>query len=255
MNIKQKLDLGGKIAIVTGASKGIGKEIARSLGQLGAWVVVSSRSQESVGKVADEFTTQGIKVMAQVAHVGDFDQINNLVKRTVQKWGGVDIVVNNAAINPIFGPVIETDESVFDKMMAVNVKGPLELCKLAAPIMRERGGGSIINISSVEGLTPSKGLGIYSMTKTALISLSKSLAKELAVDGIRVNVICPGIVETKLSEALTGNDKMLNNLLASQAIQRVAQPHEMGGLAVFLASEASSYCTGGVYTADGGYTA
>lgn len=254
MNIKQKLDLGGKIAVVTGASRGIGKEIARSLGQLGAWVVLSSRSQESVQGVVDEFTSQGIKAMAQAAHMGDFDQIGNLVSRTVEQWEGIDIIVNNAAINPVFGPLIETEESVFDKMLKVNVKGPLELCRLAVPIMKKRGGGSIINISSVEGLTPSSGLGIYSLTKAALISLSKSLAKELAVDGIRVNAICPGIVETKFSQALTSNDEILTGLLASQAIQRVAQPEEMGGLAAFLASDASSYCTGAVFTADGGYT-
>jgi len=254
MNIKQKLDLAGKIAIVTGASKGIGKEIARSLGQLGALVVVSSRSKESVEQVVKEFAEEGITARAQPAHMGNMDQIRNLVKVTVETWGGVDIIVNNAAINPVFGPFIEADDLAFDKIMAVNVKGPLELSKLVAPIMKKRGGGSIINISSVEGLKPTSGLGLYSMTKAALISLSKTLAKELAAEGIRVNVICPGIVETKFSQALTSNDKILKGLLAAQAIQRVAQPEEMGGLAAFLASDASSYCTGGIFTADGGYT-
>jgi len=140
-------------------------------------------------------------------------------------------------------------------MMMVNVKGPLALCKLVFPLMKNRGGGSIINISSVEGLTPSQGLGIYSMTKSALIAISKGLAKELAQYGIRVNAICPGIVETKFSQALTQDEVMLKRLLSTQAIKRVATPEEMAGLAVFLASEASSYCTGGVYTADGGYMA
>ncbi len=254
MNIKEKLDLAGTIVIVTGASKGIGKEIARSLGELGASIVVSSRNQESVDQAAEELKSEGIKVIAQAAHMGDFRQIQNLVDRTLQEFQALDVIVNNAAINPVYGQILEITESIFDKMMAVNVKGPLELCRLAAPIMKKRGGGSIINISSIEGLTPSPGLGIYAMTKSALIAISKSLAKELAPDGIRVNAICPGIVDTKFSQTLIQNPEILKKLLATQAIQRVAQPEEMAGLAVFLASKASSYCTGAVFTADGGYT-
>jgi NAD(P)-dependent dehydrogenase (short-subunit alcohol dehydrogenase family) len=138
--------------------------------------------------------------------------------------------------------------------MEVNVKGPLELCRLAYPIMKQRGGGSVINISSIEGITPGTGLGLYSISKSALIALTKVLAKEWGADKIRANVICPGLVKTKFSQALTGNEKILKYVLAKQALPQLAEPDDIAGLALFLASDAASFCTGSVYTADGGYT-
>jgi NAD(P)-dependent dehydrogenase (short-subunit alcohol dehydrogenase family) len=254
MPISNKFRLDNKVAIITGASKGIGKAIATALGQQGAKIVIVSRKQEAVDETAKEFIAAGIEAIGIAAHMGDMGQIKNLLEKTVNHFGGIDIIVNNAATNPSFGPITATDNTVFDKIMDVNVKGPLELCKLAYPIMKTRGGGSIINISSIEGITPGIGLGLYSVSKAALIALTKVLAKEWGTDKIRANVICPGLVKTKFSEALTGNEKILKHVLAIQALTQLAEPEDIAGLALFLASEASSFCTGAVYTADGGYT-
>ncbi|MFP4090723.1 MAG: glucose 1-dehydrogenase [Cyclobacteriaceae bacterium] len=254
MNIQDRFRLDGKVAIVTGASKGIGKAIALALGQQGAKVVVSSRKQEAVDEVAAEFKKEGIDALAVACHMGDMLQVQTLLGQTQKAFGGVDIIVNNAATNPVFGPVVSTDSAVFDKIMDVNVKGPLELAKLAYPIMKERGGGSVINISSIEGITPGQGLGLYSISKSAMIAMSKVLAREWGSDHIRVNTICPGLVKTKFSEALTSNEKILKMVLAKQALPQVAEPEDIAGLTLFLASEASTFCTGAVYTADGGYT-
>jgi NAD(P)-dependent dehydrogenase (short-subunit alcohol dehydrogenase family) len=254
MTISNKLRLDNKVAIITGASKGIGKAIARALGQQGAKIVIASRKQEAVDETAKEFLTEGIEVIGIAAHMGDMRQIKTLVEQTVKHFGGIDIIVNNAATNPGYGPIAETENTVFDKIMEVNVKGPLELCKLAYPIMKQRGGGSVINISSIEGITPGTGLGLYSVSKAALIALTKVLAKEWGFDKIRANVICPGLVKTKFSEALTGNEKILKHVLDKQALPQLAEPEDIAGLALFLASDAASFCTGAVYTADGGYT-
>lgn len=254
MLISNRLRLDHKVAIITGASKGIGKAIARALGQQGARIVIASRKQESVDEIAKEFLSEGIEAIGIAAHMGDMGQVSHLVEQTVKHFGGIDIIVNNAATNPSFGPISETDNIVFDKIMDVNVKGPLELCKQAYPIMKERGGGSVINISSIEGLTPGAGLGLYSVSKASLIALTKVLAKEWGIDKIRANVICPGLVKTKFSEALTANEKILKHVLAKQALPQLAGPEDIAGLALFLASDAASFCTGAVFTADGGYT-
>jgi dehydrogenase/reductase SDR family member 4 len=254
MTISNKLRLDHKVAIITGASKGIGKAIARALGQQGAKIIIASRKQEAVDETAKEFLAEGIDAIGIAAHMGDMLQIKNLVEQTVKHFGGIDIIVNNAATNPSFGPIAETGNTVFDKIMEVNVKGPLELCKLVYPIMKQRGGGSIINISSIEGITPGAGLGLYSVSKAALIALTKVLAKEWGTGKIRANVICPGLVRTKFSEALTANEKILQQVLAKQALPQLAEPEDIAGLALFLASDAASFCTGAVYAADGGYT-
>jgi dehydrogenase/reductase SDR family member 4 len=254
MQISTSFRLDNKVAIITGASKGIGKAIALALGQQGAKVIIVSRKQDVVDETASEFRKEGIEATGIAAHLGDMLQIKTLVEKTISIYGGIDIIVNNAAINPVFGPILQTETPVFDKIMEVNVKGPLELCKLAYHSMKARGGGSIINISSIEGLTPGLGLGLYSISKATLIATTKVLAKEWGSDKIRANVICPGLIQTKFSEALTGNEKILKMVLAKQALPQLATPEDIAGLALFLAAEASSFCTGAVYTADGGYT-
>ncbi|MGL6268147.1 MAG: glucose 1-dehydrogenase [Chitinophagaceae bacterium] len=254
MQISSSFRLDKKIAIITGASKGIGKAIAMALGQQGAKVIIASRKQDSVDEIAAEFRKEGIDATGIAAHMGDMLQVKTLVEKTIGTYGGIDIIVNNAAINPVFGPILQTDAMVFDKIMEVNVKGPLELCKFAYPSMKARGGGSIINISSIEGITPGLGLGLYSISKATLIAATKVLAKEWGADNIRANVICPGLIQTKFSEALTGNEKILKMVLAKQALPQLANPEDIAGLALFLASDASAFCTGAVYTADGGYT-
>lgn len=254
MTIQNQFRLNDKVAIITGASKGIGKAIAMALGQQGAKIVVASRKQDAVDETARALITEGIDAIGIAAHMGDDAQIKNLVAQTVKIFGGIDIIVNNAAINPSFGPIADTDSDLFDKIMQVNVKGPLAFCKLCYPVMKQRGGGSIINISSIEGLSPGLGLGLYSISKATLIAMTKVLAKEWGADHIRANVICPGLIKTKFSDALTGNEKILKQVLAKQALPQLAEPEDIAGLALFLASNASSFCTGAIYTADGGYT-
>ncbi len=254
MNIDEQFSLAGKVAIVTGASKGIGESIAEALGRAGAQVVVSSRKAEAVAEVAERFKSQGIDALGIAANTGQQEALAALVDATVAHYGGVDIVVNNAAANPVFGPVENTESWAFDKIMEVNLKGPFELAKLALPHLRKRGGGSVINISSIGGLSPEPQLGIYSVSKAALISLTQVMAREWAPYGVRANVICPGIIQTKFSEALWNNDAILKHMLRQIPMGRIGQPEEVAGLALFLASPAGGYCTGGVFVADGGYT-
>ena len=253
MQIKDKFNLQDKVAIITGASKGIGKSIARGLAEYGAKVVVSSRKQEAVDTVANELKTDGFEATGIACHVGDVAQLENLVEKTKSIYGGVDILINNAATNPVYAPLALMEEPVFDKIMNINVKACHILANLCFPIMKSQGGGSIINIASVEGMKPSVGLGLYSVSKAALIMLTQSQAKEWGVDGIRSNAICPGLIQTKFSSALWQNEAILKTVEKHLPSRRMAQPDEMAGLALFLASDASSYCTGGVYTADGGH--
>lgn len=252
-DIKSKFDLTGKVAIVTGSSKGIGKSIARGLAENGAKVVVSSRKQEAVDAVADEFNANGLEAVGIQCHIGATDQRQDLIYKTMDRFGRIDILVNNAAINPYYGPLEGSDEQVFDKIMEVNVKAPWLLSNLALPHMKEAGGGSIINISSVEGLRPGFGLGLYSATKSALIMLTKNQAKEWGRYGVRANVLCPGLIKTKFSEGLWSDEKLVSGFTKAIPLNRIAVPDEMAGMVMLLASDAGSYMTGGVYVADGGY--
>jgi len=250
--IKSKFDLSGKVAIITGSSKGIGKAIAQGLAENGAKVVISSRKQEAVDKVAREFREAGLEAVGYQCHIGDPEQRKSLIAKTIEHYGRIDILVNNAAINPYYGPLEDSEEAVFDKIMSVNVKAPWILSNLALPHMKENG-GSIINISSVEGLTPGFGLGLYSATKAALIMLTKNQAKEWGRYGVRANVLCPGLIKTKFSEGLWTNDKLVAGFTKAIPLGRIATPEEMAGVVMLLASDAGSYMTGGVYVADGGY--
>lgn len=247
-------DLQGKVAVITGASKGIGESMARLMAAAGAKVVVSSRKQESVDILAAAIKAKGGEAMGVAANVGNLDQVRTLVEKTMDIYGGIDILVNNAASNPVFGPVTECDTAAFDKIMDVNVKAPFELGKLVYPVMKSRGGGSVINISSIGGLSPEPHLGVYSVSKAALIMLTKVMAKEWGKDNIRVNAICPGLIQTKFSQALWQNEEILKRFLNITPLNRVGQPDEIGALALFLASDFSAYCTGTVFTADGGLT-
>ncbi len=251
--ITSKFDLNGKVAIVTGSSKGIGKSIARGLAEAGAQVVISSRKQEAVDEVVREFTGAGLKAIGIQCHIGDAGERESLISKTAEAFGSIDILVNNAAINPYYGPLEGSEESVFDKIMDVNVKAPWMLSNLALPLMKKGGGGSIINISSVEGLRPGFGLGLYSATKAALITLTQNQAKEWGRYGVRANVICPGLIKTKFSEGLWSDEALVTRLTKQLPLGRIAQPDEMAGLVMLLASDAGSYMTGGVYVADGGY--
>lgn len=253
--IQPLFQLDGKVALITGASKGIGEAMARGLAEFGASVVLSSRNQESVDEVAAAFSADGLEATGIAANVGKLEDIDKLVEQCIATYGGLDIVINNAAANPVFGPVQDTDEGAFDKIMDINLKGPFELCKKAYPVMKQRGGGSIIHISSIGGLKPEPGIGIYSVSKAAIINLTKTMAQEWGADNIRVNAICPGLIKTKFSEALWRNDKILDRFLQHIPLGRAGTPDDVAGLAVFLASDAAAYCSGGVYLVDGGYLA
>jgi len=252
---RSMFDLDGKVALVTGASKGIGEAMARGLAAFGAKVVLSSRKQEAVDAVAAAFRTDGFEATGIAANVGSIDEIQALVDNTVEAYGGLDIVINNAAANPVYGPVQNTDERAFDKIIDVNLKGPFELCKRVYPILQRRGGGSIIHISSIGGLKPEPGIGIYSVSKAAIINLTRAMAQDWGGDNIRVNAICPGLIKTKFSEALWRDQDTHDHFIGNLPMGRIGEPDDLAGLAVYLASDASAYCTGGVYMVDGGYAA
>lgn len=252
---KSRFQLCGKVALVTGASKGIGEAMARGLAEFGARVVISSRKQEAVDAVANAFRADGLEAIAIAANMGNLDDVQTLVDHTVEVYGGIDIIINNAAANPVYGPVQNTDERAFDKIIDVNLKGPFELCKRAYPIMQQRGGGSIIHISSIGGLKPETGIGIYSVSKAAIINLTKAMAQDWGADNIRVNAICPGLIKTRFSEALWSDQDTHDHFIGHLPLGRIGEPEDLAGLAVYLASDASAYCTGGVYMVDGGYAA
>ena len=253
MTIKEQFNLEGKVAIITGSSKGIGKAIAKGLAENGAQVVISSRSQEACDSVVAEFKKKGLSAIGIVCHVGKDDQRKQLVSKTIAAFGRIDILVNNAATNPVYSPIEEIDPVIFDKIMEINVKAPWALSNLVLPHLQANKNGSIINIASVEALTPGYGLGVYSTSKAAILMLTKNQAKEWGTYGIKVNAICPGLIKTKFSAALWQNEKMLHKLEKSIPSGRMGKPEEMVGLACLLASNAGNYMTGGVYTADGGY--
>lgn len=247
-------NLNGKTALITGASKGIGEAIARYMARGGANVIINSRKQEDLDTVVQSIKEFGGNIIAIAGNVSIPEDIKNLVDDAIQAFGGIDILVNNAAANPYYGPVVGCDAQAFDKTIAVNVKAPFEISKLVYPSMKSRGGGSIINISSVEGISPHEGMGIYSVSKAALNMLTRSCAKEWGIDNIRVNSICPGLIKTKFSQALWSNEDWTNKFVRQLPIQRVGTVEEIASLAYFLASDSSSYITGSIYTADGGWT-
>ncbi len=253
MQIKPKFDLTGKVAIVTGASKGIGASMAQGLAEFGAQVVISSRKQDAVDDMAQELESRGLKVTAFACHVGKTDQCENLIKTIGEQFGRIDVLINNAAVNPYFGPISDMDLGAYQKTLDVNVQSCLSLSNLVYPWMKKNGGGSIIHISSIEAFHPGKGMSAYSISKAALNMLTQSQAKEWGRDGIRVNAIAPGLIKTKFSQALWQNEKLMQHIKNNVPAGRAAHPDEMAGLAVFLASDAASYCTGAVYVADGGF--
>jgi NAD(P)-dependent dehydrogenase (short-subunit alcohol dehydrogenase family) len=247
-------DLSGKVAIVTGASRGIGQSIAEHFAQAGAKVVLASRKQDSLDEVAANIKASGGEAMAVAAHTGEKATLKALVDKTIDTWGKVDILVNNAATNPHFGPVLDAEDSMWQKTLEVNLMGNVWLCQQVVPQMRENGGGSIINVASIAGIRPGMLQGIYSMTKAAVISLTQTLAMELGADGIRVNAIAPGLVQTRFARALWENDSLMNQVIPRTPLGRIGQPEEIAAIALWLASDLSSFATGETFVVDGGLT-
>jgi dehydrogenase/reductase SDR family member 4 len=243
-----------KVAIVTGASRGIGKSIAETFAREGAAVVICGRKQDTLEAVAAEFQSLPGKIVARATHVGRLEDLTRLVDETNQQFGRIDIVVNNAGTNIAQGPAVEMDDTQFDKMVEVNLKSAFRLTRLVAPGMAERGWGSIINIASIAGLRPQYHGMLYSMTKAALIMMTQSFAVELGSKGVRVNAIAPGLIQTHLSEYYWKDEDRWSQMQKSQPIKHLGQPNEIASIALLLASDASSYLTGQTIVVDGGRT-
>ena len=248
-----RFDLTNQVAIVTGASRGIGEAIATAFAAAGARLVLASRKTEGLEAVAGQIRAAGGEAIAVACHTGRAADVDALVAKARETFGGVDVLVNNAATSPHFGPLLDASESQWDKTFEVNVKGYVHAIRACVPLMRERGGGRIINMASVAGRVPHTGLGVYGVTKAAVIMLTRTLAAELAPD-VRVNAIAPGLIETRFSEALRAEPAMKEKALASIPQHRIGQPDEIAGAALYLASDASRFVTGTVMVIDGGQT-
>jgi NAD(P)-dependent dehydrogenase (short-subunit alcohol dehydrogenase family) len=253
MSVENLFSLKDKVALVTGASRGIGEGIAKLLASAGAHVIVSSRKIDGCQRVADEIITAGGSAEALACHIGEMDQIENCFKQIEDKHGKLDILVNNAAANPYFGHVLDTDLNAFQKTCDVNIRGYFFMSATAGKLMKKSGGGNIINVASVNGVIPGDFQGIYSITKSAVIAMTKTFAKECASVGIRVNALLPGLTDTKFASALTSNDAILKQAMLHIPMKRAAMPEEMAGTVLYLASDASSYTTGTCINVDGGY--
>ena len=249
----ESFSLSGKVALVTGGSRGIGKAIAIGLAKFGADVAVTSRKLPDLEGVAEEIKRLGRRSMARATHVGRMDEINNLVPQIKDKLGRIDILVNNAATNPTMDQAMDIEERAWDSIMNLNLKGLFFLSQAVARLMKEQGAGIIINVASVAGITPNI-LPVYSISKAGVIMATKVMAQQWAQYNIRVNAIAPGLTKTRFSEALWSNPAVLQGITEKTPLQRVAEPDEMVGAAIFLASDASSYVTGHVLVVDGGRT-
>lgn len=248
-------DLTGKVAIVTGSSRGIGLAIARQYAEHGAKVVISSRKQDSLDSLAAEMREQGHDVRAIAAHNGDKAALRALVAQTVAAYGTVDILVNNAATNPHFGSLLEAEDSLWQKTLEVNLMGNVWLTQAFVAVLREQQkGGKVINIASINGLRPGTYQGIYSITKAAVINLTQTLAMELAAEDIQVNAIAPGLIKTRFAQAIWADETMNEAITGRTPVQRIGEPDEIAGIAHYLASAASSFATGQVFVVDGGIT-
>ena len=243
--------LTGKIALITGASRGIGEATAIALAEYGAHCIVVSRRIESLEAVVNKIVETGGKAEAYACHMGYTDQIAELFDKISAKHGRLDILVNNAATNPYFGPMIDAQEPAWDKTFEVNLKGPFFMIKHAAQLMKAGGGGAVVNVSSINAVTPMPYQGIYAITKAGLVSMTKSYAKELVGDNIRVNALLPGLTATKLAGVLAEDE----GVLAMIPMKRAAQPTEMAAAVLYMVSDASSYTTGTSIICDGGITA
>jgi len=248
-------DLTGKVALITGASRGIGQAIAEAYAAAGARVVLASRKQAAVDEVAALIRERGGEALAVATHTGEAAAVRALVEQAAAEYGGIDILVNNAATNPHFGPFLTAEESHWDKILDVNVKGYFRVAQACIPVMRARGGGKIINLASVAGLEPQPMMGVYCVSKAAVLMMTQVLAAEVAADNIQVNAIAPGFIKTKFSQVLWSTPDIHDRLVRAVPQRRMAEPEELTGIALYLASPASSFTTGATFVIDGGQLA
>ncbi|NOY43251.1 MAG: SDR family oxidoreductase [Planctomycetes bacterium] len=248
--MKQRFSLEGRNAIITGSTRGIGLAIARGFLEAGATVTLCGRKQEGIDDALSQLKDHADKVLGKTAHVGQRDSLEELLAAAQERFGPVQVLVNNAGTSPYFGPIVDSPDTAWDKTMDVNLKGPYLLSKMVAKQMSE--GGSIVNIASIAGLTALENQGIYSVSKAALIMLTKVMARELGRQGVRVNAICPGLIKTKLSEAIWSDPKVEKRVTSSKALGRIGETDELTGAAIYFASEASSFTTGASLQVDGG---
>lgn len=245
-------DLSGRVALVTGASRGIGSAIAEILAEHGASVVLSSRKQADLDAEAERINARfPEKATAIAAHSGRPDELETLVQAVMERFSRIDILVNNAATNPYMGPVIGAELAAWDKTFEVNLRGVFVLTKLVYEASMDAHGGAIVNVASIGGLRPGIGLGVYNVTKAGVIMLTRQLARELS-GKVRVNAVAPGVIKTRFAEALWGNEAILDRILASNPMGRVGVPEEVAAAVLFLASDAASYVNGEVLVIDGG---
>lgn len=246
-----RFSLDGRVALITGGSRGIGRAIALAFADAGANVAVSSRKLADLEKVAAEITARGRKGLAVASHIARIEESKSLVDKVKAEFGRIDILVNNAGTNPYMGPLMDAEEWAWDVTMNVNLKGPFLLSQLAARVMKEQGGGNIINIASILGIKPG-GLPIYSVTKAGLIMLTRCMAMEWGRHNIRVNAIAPGVIKTRLSEVAWKEADGSEREVQGVALGRFGVPEDIAGAALYLASDASSYVTGETIVIDGG---
>ncbi len=251
---KSLFDLTGKVAMITGSTKGIGKSLAEEMARAGAKVVVSSRKAEACEAVKKEFEAQGFQVLAQPCNVSRKEELQALVDLTLKTWGRIDIVVANAAANPYYGPLTEIPDEAFDKVMLNNVKSVLWLAAMTLPGMAERGGGSFISVGSIGGILANTVIGAYGISKAADHHLVRNLAAEWGPKNVRVNAIAPGLVKTDFARALWEDATRRAQREAATPLRRLGEPRDIGGIGVFLASDAAAFITGQTIVADGGVT-
>jgi NAD(P)-dependent dehydrogenase (short-subunit alcohol dehydrogenase family) len=247
-----RFDLSGRVALITGASRGIGSAIAEALAEHGAQVVVSSRKQSDLDAEAERINALYPERATPVAaHAGRPEDLERLVESTIERFSRIDILVNNAATNPYFGPVLGAEMAAWDKTFEVNLRGVFLLTKLVYEASMEAHGGAIVNVASIGGLRPGLGLGVYNVTKAGVIMLTRQLARELG-GKVRVNAVAPGLIKTRFAEALWGNQAVLDRVLAQNPMGRIGVPEEVAAAVLFLASDGASYVNGEVLVVDGG---
>ncbi|WP_372972498.1 SDR family NAD(P)-dependent oxidoreductase [Marinobacter sp.] len=247
-------DMTGKVALITGSTKGIGRSIAEEMARLGAKVVISSRKADACEQVAGELKAQGFEAIAIPCHVGKKDDLQNLVDKTLDAWGKIDVLVCNAATNPVYGPTSEMTDEAWDKIMDTNVKGTFWLTNMVLPGMAERGEGAVVLLSSIAGIRGNTTIGTYGVSKAAEAALARNLAVEWGPKGIRINSIAPGLIKTDFAKALWEDPVRVKRAEEKTPLRRIGDPVDIAGLAVFLSTKASAYITGQVIVADGGET-